>query len=149
MIKLSIPPPLIWLICALLIYQFRTEVSFEIYSIRVLFSLLILILSAIIALFSLLPFYQTRTTLDPRNPQKTTTLIQHGSFRFSRNPMYLSLALSLLALSSYSKSAVGFLIIFGFILYITYFQIMPEEKILTKKFGKQYRDYCKNVRRWI
>jgi protein-S-isoprenylcysteine O-methyltransferase Ste14 len=36
-----------------------------------------------------------------------------------------------------------------FIGFINQFQIKPEERILSAKFGQQYSDYCQRVRRWI
>ena len=36
-----------------------------------------------------------------------------------------------------------------FVLYITWYQIKPEEQALRAKFGAAYDDYCQRVRRWI
>ena len=36
-----------------------------------------------------------------------------------------------------------------FVLFTTRFQIIPEERVMRQKFGKDYEDYCKHVRRWI
>ncbi|TCP94882.1 protein-S-isoprenylcysteine O-methyltransferase Ste14 [Cricetibacter osteomyelitidis] len=146
---LKLPPPLVWLICALLIlYSAENQTDYNITFHRIL-GILILLCSVVIAALSLRIFHQTQTTIDPRNPQHTNQLIQHGIFSISRNPMYLSLALALTALSFWLASAVGFIIILLFIGYITYFQIIPEEQTLQQKFGQQYHQYCRRVRRWI
>jgi len=36
-----------------------------------------------------------------------------------------------------------------FIAYMTRFQIIPEERALRLKFGKEYENYCLKVRRWL
>ena len=75
--------------------------------------------------------------------------VANGIYRFSRNPMYLSLAGLLVAWAVYLQSAVSFLGIFLFVYLITQWQIKLEEYWLEKKFGESYLEYKKNVRRWI
>jgi protein-S-isoprenylcysteine O-methyltransferase Ste14 len=36
-----------------------------------------------------------------------------------------------------------------FALYITVFQIIPEERVLAELFGAPYAEYRKRVRRWL
>ena len=36
-----------------------------------------------------------------------------------------------------------------FVLYMNRFQIEPEERALTAKFGEQFREYARSVRRWL
>ena len=36
-----------------------------------------------------------------------------------------------------------------FVLYITRFQIAPEERVLGRIFGRDYDDYRARVRRWL
>lgn len=147
--ELKLPPPLIWLICALLIWLTASLFPSFSFPCHRMLSLLILFCALFIAALSIFSFYLAKTTVSPAKPEKTTALLQHGIFRFSRNPMYLSLALMLLALTCWLTNAVGFLIILLFAGYITRFQIIPEEKVLAGKFGQQYIDYCGQVRRWI
>lgn len=37
----------------------------------------------------------------------------------------------------------------GFYAYINRFQIQPEERILTQKFGEPFKQYCLQVHRWL
>jgi protein-S-isoprenylcysteine O-methyltransferase Ste14 len=76
-------------------------------------------------------------------------LVISGVYRISRNPMYLGMLLFLCAWALYignPLSGVG-AVLFGVVMNV--FQIAPEEKVLSEKFGKAYLDYCSKVRRWI
>jgi len=46
-------------------------------------------------------------------------------------------------------SAANALILVCFVAYFTAFQIRPEEERLERIFGAQYRDYQRQVRRWL
>ena len=79
----------------------------------------------------------------------TSTLVTTGIFRISRNPMYLSLTLWLLAWSLFCGTFWGLLVVVAFVVYLTEFQIKPEEQFLAQKFGQAYLEYKQSVRRWI
>ena len=72
-----------------------------------------------------------------------------GLSSFSRNPMYLSLAIFLVAFAIYLENATALLVIPLFIWSINYLQIQPEEQMLEQKFGEEYLVYKKSVRRWV
>jgi protein-S-isoprenylcysteine O-methyltransferase Ste14 len=78
-----------------------------------------------------------------------TKLVTDGWFSFSRNPMYLSLALMLLGawltLGSVSP-LVGILV---FLLVTDRWYIAQEEKRLAATFGKEYESYRRHTRRWL
>ena len=74
--------------------------------------------------------------------------VANGIYRFSRNPMYLSLAGLLVAWAVFAKCG-QFSRCFSFVYLITQWQIKPEEYWLEKKFGESYLAYKKKVRRWI
>jgi protein-S-isoprenylcysteine O-methyltransferase Ste14 len=82
-------------------------------------------------------------------PEESTTLLTTGVFKFSRNPIYLSLLNLLIAFSIYLGSFLGLIITPLFVVYINLFQIKPEEKAMFKLYGKEFENYCSNVRRWI
>tara|TARA_Y100000816_G_C25553165_1_gene299331 strand:+ start:278 stop:469 length:192 start_codon:yes stop_codon:yes gene_type:complete len=63
--------------------------------------------------------------------------------------MYLGMLLFLLGISIILNIIGGLIISLLFIFYMNFFQIIPEEKALENLFGKDYRNYIKNVRRWI
>ena len=94
-------------------------------------------------------FFKTKTTVDPRKPSKANKLITSGLYKFSRNPMYLAMLLLLLAWGLQLGNAFNTLLASGFVYYMNSFQIIPEEKMLATKFGKEYTRYLTKTRRWF
>jgi len=94
-------------------------------------------------------FRRARTTIDPVHPDRATTLVAAGIYRYTRNPMYLGFMLLLagwaaLLGSAWALSGPGLLFA-----WIDVFQIRPEERALRRKFGEDYESYRRQVRRWI
>ncbi|MEO3865058.1 methyltransferase family protein [Rheinheimera fenheensis] len=102
-----------------------------------------------VALAGVLAFRRANTTVDPRVPQQTSTLVIRGIYRYSRNPMYVGFLLLLAALACFLMNAAAFALLPLFVWYINRFQIAPEERFLLQKFGADYQAYCENVRRWL
>ncbi|GGB61136.1 isoprenylcysteine carboxyl methyltransferase [Roseibium aquae] len=95
-------------------------------------------------------FIRRKTTVNPLRPQKASSLVIEGPYRFTRNPMYLGLALLLTAWSLHLGAVLpGALVIAAVLWYLTEFQIKPEEAALEILFGAQYHAYKSRVRRWI
>lgn len=103
----------------------------------------------VIAAIALLAFLRTGTTADPRDPAQSRYLVTHGIYRASRNPMYLGMALILAAWAIWLAHPLAWLGITGFMLAITRWQILPEERVLEAKFGASYRTYRQQTRRWL
>ncbi len=96
-----------------------------------------------------LAFRRARTTVNPRKPEKATSLVSSGVYRITRNPMYVGLGCVLVAWAVFLSSAWALLGPVAFVLYIGRFQIAPEERALAKVFGSKYADYQARVRRWL
>ena len=94
-------------------------------------------------------FRAVSTTVDPRDPNKTEVLVQRGIFDVSRNPMYLGMVLFQLGLALCLNSLTGVLLVPLMMMYLTRFQIIPEERYMQEKFGHDYALYCKHTRRWL
>lgn len=94
-------------------------------------------------------FRKFKTTVNPINPDKASLIVASGIFSKTRNPMYLGMILLLSGWAILNTSLLGFLLVFGFWAFITRFQIIPEERALSAKFGQGYLDYLSKVRRWI
>ena len=72
-----------------------------------------------------------------------------GIYRVSRNPMYLGFAILLLAWAVFLASPWMLLGVPAFMMFISRFQIQPEERALESLFGEEFRDYKARVRRWL
>lgn len=106
-------------------------------------------LSAVVVLAAVAALWRARTTINPLDPARARALVTHGAFRFTRNPMYLSL---LLLLMGYAMRIDALLVWLGplcFAAYVTRFQIIPEERILQHKFGAAFAAYRAGTRRWL
>lgn len=98
-------------------------------------------------LWGFLLFIQRRTTIIPNRPVKSLVIV--GPYRFSRNPMYLGLALVHLG-ATMATGIVWYLATFVLATLATQrYVIEPEERYLLKKFGEAYRTYCLQVPRWF
>lgn len=94
-------------------------------------------------------FARAKTTIDPVNITNASTLVTSGVFRITRNPMYVSMASLLIAEAFYLAAPLALLGPLLFVLFINRFQIIPEERAMTAKFGAQYKAYQARVRRWL
>ena len=142
----KIPPPIVTIIILSIIYLFdlnEYNLNTDIISIITLFIGLIFIISAVIQ------FINRKTTVNPTKPHKTSTLVITGTYKITRNPMYLGMLLIIISFALYKTSIISLILIPLFIFYINKFQIEPEEYEMRKKFGTEYEDYCKKVDRWI
>tara|TARA_R110002072_G_scaffold64203_2_gene159174 strand:+ start:13382 stop:13834 length:453 start_codon:yes stop_codon:yes gene_type:complete len=147
-LELKIPPLLIVVIFGICSFFVSRVDPFEFEKLRYS-SILLAFVGVLISLWSVVIFKNEETTVDPMNPDKSNSLVVRGVYKYSRNPMYLSFYLWLLAWSIYLGSFLSILFSLFFVLYLNIFQIQPEEKILLKKFGNSYKDYTESVRRWI
>jgi protein-S-isoprenylcysteine O-methyltransferase Ste14 len=82
------------------------------------------------------------------SPKESTALRVNGLFKLSRNPMYLGVYATLLALFSYTLNPI--LLFIGIFVAVVHHRIvLAEEQQLRKVFGKEYVDYCARVRRYL
>ena len=79
----------------------------------------------------------------------TTTLIQDGPFRYTRNPGYLAGAMVYAGIASLTNALWAFLFLPVTLLTMQHTAIEREEHYLEGKFGEEYVSYEARVRRWI
>jgi protein-S-isoprenylcysteine O-methyltransferase Ste14 len=91
----------------------------------------------------------TRAGTPPEPWKPTAALATDGVYGFTRNPMYLGMALLLLAFAISFRSPGTLLLWPLIILVVDRFVIAREERYLDGLFGQPYVDYRARVRRWV
>lgn len=147
----KIPPPVIALACAALAWAIARYTPGFSYLLpgRLPIAALLVLVGVALDLSGLLVFRKAKTTVNPLSPAKSTSIVRNGPYVFTRNPMYLGMALILLAVCVYLANPVSLVAVVVFVAYITRFQIQPEEELLLRKFGEPYAQYTRSVRRWL
>lgn len=87
------------------------------------------------------------TNVNPTQP--TTTLVENGPFRFSRNPLYVGLTLIYIALSLLLNTWWSLFLLVPVWLVMHRFVVKREEVYLENKFGATYLTYRDRVRRYL
>ncbi len=81
--------------------------------------------------------------------KSTSAIVAEGVYAFTRNPMYLGMALFYAGLALVFSS-VGAVMLLPVLLFIIRSQVIArEERYLEAKFGDEYRTYKTRVRRWL
>ena len=149
MLKNKIPPPIVTLVFAALIYFSNKWSPSIVFSGQSIISLFLMMVGFIVLLIAISAFIKLKTTINPLNPEAASSLVTTGIFRISRNPMYLGMLLLIISLWIKTGAVLGFILVAGFIAYLNYFQIFPEEQAMKGLFSDKYKTYCQQVRRWL
>ena len=92
-------------------------------------------------------FVRKRTSIIPNRP--TTALVTTGIYRFTRNPMYVSMVLLYLAVTLALDSWWPLLFLPLVVIAVDRLVIRREERYLWHAFPHEYSEYRKRVRRWV
>tara|TARA_B100000579_G_scaffold422653_1_gene424896 strand:- start:130 stop:576 length:447 start_codon:yes stop_codon:yes gene_type:complete len=145
----KIPPPIVTLTFGLFIYfskSFFPEFNNDLLGIASGLSLIIGIGVLISAVAS---FRKQKTTVNPLDIEKASSLVISGVFKYSRNPMYLGMVFILFSITLKFNLIGGIILTLLFALFITKFQIIPEEVVMKKLFKEGFDSYKKKTRRWL
>jgi protein-S-isoprenylcysteine O-methyltransferase Ste14 len=145
----KIPPPVVTLVFGLSIYFSReifqaVEIKYSSY-----IGILLLVLGLAILISAVRLFRKDKTTVNPLSPEQATKLVTDGIFKYSRNPMYLGMVFILSSMAVFFNLIGGIILIALFCIYITKFQIIPEEKAMSNLFSQDFNKYKQATRRWI
>jgi protein-S-isoprenylcysteine O-methyltransferase Ste14 len=146
--RVRVPPPLVFLTFAVLgvVMRWLYPLGVAGTGVRIVGGV---ILAAGLALnvWSVRPFRRTGQKPLPGNP--APSLIIDGPYRFSRNPMYLSVVLVVTGASLLAANAWIALFVAPAIAVVHYTSVVKEEAYLDERFGEAYRQYKARVRRYL
>ena len=150
-LETKVPPPIVALLFALAMWPLARGLPHLALAppLRIGVACLVVGIGAVFAVGGFVAFRRAKTTVDPTDPSKASSLVTSGVYRITRNPMYVGLVFLLTGWAIALASPVLLAAPFVFALYISHFQIQPEERALTAIFGNAYRDYRTKVRRWL
>lgn len=153
-LNLKCPPPIVMLLSAIIAWlASQRSVVFLQQQINdvdsLLWALAFSCAGIFLAIGGVKEFKQHQTTINPLNPNQSSSLVSSGIYQFSRNPMYLGMLLVLLGWADFLDTILAYSGALIFFIYISIFQIKPEEEIMKEKFGEDFIQYCGKVRRWL
>jgi protein-S-isoprenylcysteine O-methyltransferase Ste14 len=144
-----VPPPLIYLaglIVGFVLDALLPEAALP-WPVRwILGGALVLAGVALLASFNT-AFTRGGTAVEPWKP--TTAIVTSGPYRFTRNPAYLGMALLYIGLTLLADAPWALVTLPIVIVVVDRTVIAREERYLERKFGAEYLNYKRTVRRWI
>ena len=141
------PPPLIFLAGLIAGFLLDHFLAWPGMTTQVAAGLALLGLGLILMFLGIREFERAGTDYRPYKP--TTRIITGGPFRFTRNPLYLSLALIYAGLALAHGSFWALVLLGPVLIVIRYGVIAREERYLEARFGADYLNYKNSVRRWL
>lgn len=150
-LELRVPPVLVWIVCAAAMWVWDLAVPDP--RLRVPGHLVVagvlVVVAAWLGIAGIAEFRRHRTTVHPMRPDHTAQVVSSGVYRLTRNPMYLAMAILLVAVVVARANPISGFGVVAFVAYLTRFQVLPEERMLAVKFGSAYTSYRSRVRRWL
>jgi protein-S-isoprenylcysteine O-methyltransferase Ste14 len=148
--QVRIRPPLVWAIAVIAGLALNWLVPLPVLPAGFPAGLLgALVFVLALALFAWAIATITRAGSNVPGNRPTTTIVESGPFRFTRNPIYLSMFVALIGLAVAFDDLWLLILLVPFALLIRYAAVAREEAYLERKFGDVYRSYRARVRRWL
>ena len=150
-LELKVPPVAVVLIIAALMWLVSWAVPKLgfLFPARSLLAVSLGVTGAVTSMLGVASFSRAKTTVNPMNPDASSSLVVSGVYALSRNPMYLGFLLVLLGWAVFLANALAFLLLPAFLFYMNRFQIEPEERALTSLFGQAFVAYKSRVGKWL
>jgi protein-S-isoprenylcysteine O-methyltransferase Ste14 len=147
-----LPPPIMFvipLVAAGVVQSVRPWSIADAGSIAVSIGALGLVAAAVtLGLASVVAFWNVKTTILPAG-RPTISIVDRGPYRFTRNPMYLAMAVAYAGIAMLLNSVWALGMLPAVVAVVDRFVIPREERYLRAKFGETYVRYWSRVRRWI
>jgi protein-S-isoprenylcysteine O-methyltransferase Ste14 len=112
-----------------------------------LLGMLLLTAGFTIMIWSWVLFKKSKSAICPTSD--AAALIKAGPYRFTRNPMYLGMALMLCGAAFLFGSVIAFSAPAAFFITMNEVFIPFEENNMERLFGDSYMEYKNRVRRWL
>jgi protein-S-isoprenylcysteine O-methyltransferase Ste14 len=150
-LELKIPPPAVGLLVAVAMWWVSRYGVLDAVPTgwRIGVALVVAVIGAAFDVAGIIAFARAKTTVNPMKPENSAAVVSSGVYRITRNPMYVGMALFLLAWAVFLASPWVLSGPLVFAAYITRFQIKPEERALAARFGAEFASYQARVRRWL
>lgn len=100
-----------------------------------------------ISFHSIARFRRSKTSIVPIRPAEA--LVSSGPYRYTRNPMYVSLALLTIACGLFLATWWPLVLLVPTLAIVQQVVILPEERYLGRRFASEYEAYARRVRRWV
>lgn len=100
-----------------------------------------------IMIYAAAQFHRRETNIRPF--RKPDLLVDDGMYRFTRNPMYLGFASTLLGAALLFDDPGAFVFVAVFVVVADRWYIPHEERLAQEVFGAEYEAYRRRVRRWL
>ena len=147
---LPLPPPFVvlgFLIAGLIVSVIFPINLLPLIALRLILGAVLVATGLFIASRAIRLMTLVHTPVDPFEP--TSAIVTSGPYRFSRNPIYLGLALAYLGIALALNATWAVVLWPLMLIAMTYVIVVREEKYLEAKFGEVYVQYKSKVRRWI
>ena len=105
------------------------------------------ICSAALAIWAVWVMKAAGTNVSPLQP--TLAIVKRGPYRFTRNPLYVSLCLLQVGISLRLNDWIALSLTLVLFVILHFGVVLREEAYLGRKFGEEYLAYKRSVRRWI
>jgi protein-S-isoprenylcysteine O-methyltransferase Ste14 len=149
--RVTIPPPLtlvVSLILGLLLHQvFPVGMMSASLPIRLLIAAPLLLGYGVLNFLSIRLMLAGGTALVPH--RSTTAVISEGPFSLTRNPLYLSVLMLYAGIAVLVNEVWMLCLLPVMLVALDRGAVIHEEEYLERKFGDQYLEYKRRVRRWI
>jgi protein-S-isoprenylcysteine O-methyltransferase Ste14 len=147
---LKLPPPVWTLLYILIAYALTRLVGASpIPGLPIVTLAVILIVAGVaLAVSAALLFRRQGTEINPTSASNRA-LVTSGPFRFTRNPMYLSLVIVALGVAIWIGAWPMFVAPVAVFATTNWVHIPFEEAKMRRQFGLDFDAYCRRIRRWI
>jgi len=109
--------------------------------------IVILVAAAVLGASAFLVMWRARTPIEPGHVP--TKLVSNGPFRFTRNPLYVTLLLIQISIGLMLSSAWFLVAAAALLVLLDRLVVVREERVIREHFGDAYEHYTARVRRWI